>query len=171
MLFRSQIPPNDDFNGPRQEGVGIYQVTQKGGERWTAARAYLTDRSNLQIICDAHVERVLFEEGRVWGVAYSRGGQTRMIRARRAVVMAGGVFGTPQTLMLSGIGPGSHLRELGIPVRVDRPELGGNLQDHLDYVAAFETPGYDFRGRSLRGSLAGLGGMWKRLATSGGESW
>ncbi|MBA4760739.1 GMC family oxidoreductase [Sphingomonas sp.] len=163
-----QIPRNDDFNGARQEGIGVYQVTQKDGERWTAARGYLKERSNLEIICDATVERVLFEDGRVWGVAYSRGGQTRMIRARRAVVMAGGVFGTPQTLMLSGIGPAAHLKEMGLQVRIDRPEVGGNLQDHLDYVAAFETPGYDFLGRSLRGSLAGLGGMWRWFRSRSG---
>ncbi|MEG3181611.1 GMC family oxidoreductase [Sphingomonas sp. LT1P40] len=164
-----QIPRNDDFNGARQEGAGLYQVTQKDGERWTAARGYLTERPNLNIICDATVERVLFEEGRVWGVAYARGGQTRMIRARRAVVMAGGVFGTPQTLMLSGIGPRAHLAELGIPVRVDAPEVGGNLQDHLDYVAAFETPGNLFLGRSLRGSLSGMGAMWRWFRSRSGQ--
>ncbi len=163
-----QIPRNDDFNGPRQEGIGVYQVTQKDGERWTAARGYLKDRANLEIICDATVERVLIEEGRVWGVAYARGGHTKMIRARRAVVMAGGVFGTPQTLMLSGIGPGAHLKEMGIPVRIDRPEVGGNLQDHLDYVAAFETPGTEFLGRTLTGTLKGMGGMWRWFRSRSG---
>lgn len=163
-----QIPRNDDFNGARQEGIGVYQVTQKDGERWTAARGYLTPRPNLNILCDSLVERVMFEEGRAWGVAYSRGGQSRMIRARRAVVLAGGVFGTAQTLMLSGIGPAQHLRDHGVTVRVDRPEVGGNLQDHLDYVAAFETPGYAFLGRSLRGSLAGLGAMWRWFRSRSG---
>ena len=154
-----QIPRNPDFNGVRQEGAGIYQVTQKGGERWTAARGYLTPRPNLEILCDTIVERVLFEDGRVWGVAYARGGQSKMIRARRAVVLGGGVFGTAQLLMLSGIGPGAHLQEHGVPVRVDRAEVGGNLQDQLDYVAAFETKGSLFLGRSLVGSLKGLGAM------------
>lgn len=153
-----QIPVTDDFNGPRQEGIGIYQVTQKGGERWTSARAYLGDapnRPNLAIHTDCLVERVLFEDGRVWGVAYSRGGQSRVIRAGR-VVLAGGVFGTPQLLMLSGIGPARHLAEHGIAVRVDSPGVGGNLQDHVDYVAAFETPGTTFMGQSLKGSLSAL---------------
>ncbi len=153
------IPRNDDFNGARQDGAGLYQVTQKDGQRWTAAHAYLTPRDNLDLICDAAVERVLFEDGRVWGVAYSRGGQSRMIRARRAVVLAGGVFGTPQLLMLSGIGPGRHLQDMGVGVRVDRGEVGGNLQDHLDYVAAFEAKGGQFLGHSLLGSLKGLGSM------------
>jgi choline dehydrogenase-like flavoprotein len=161
-----QIPRNDDFNGARQEGAGLYQVTQKGGQRWTAAHGYLTPRNNLEVICDATVERVLFEDGRVWGVAYSRGGQSKVIRARR-VVMAGGVFGTAQLLMLSGIGPGEHLQDMGVPVRVDRGEVGGNLQDHLDYVAAFETKGSEFLGRSLVGSLKGLAGIarWMRNRT------
>jgi choline dehydrogenase-like flavoprotein len=153
-----QIARNDDFNGARQEGVGLYQVTQKDGRRWTAANAYLQPRENLEIICEATVERVLFEDGRVCGVAWSRGGEARVIRTRR-VVLAGGVFGTPQLLMLSGIGPGQHLQEMGLAVQVDRGEVGGNLQDHLDYVAAFETPGSLFLGRSLTGSLKGLAGM------------
>ena len=76
-----------------------------------------------------------------------------MIKARRAVVLAGGVFGTPQVLMLSGIGPGAHLAEHGVPVRIDRGEVGQNLQDHVDYVASFETPGKDFLGQSLSGTI------------------
>ncbi|WP_343518198.1 FAD-dependent oxidoreductase [Sphingomonas sp.] len=163
-----QIPRNDDFNGARQEGAGIYQVTQKDGERWTASRAYLPEQPHLEILCDTTVERVLFEEGRAWGVAYSRGGQSKVIRARRAVVLAGGVFGTPQLLMLSGIGPGAHLQQLGLPVRVERGEVGGNLQDHLDYVAAFETPGSLFLGRSFKGSLMGLAAMWRWFRTRSG---
>lgn len=152
---RLQIPVNDDFNGARQEGVGLYQVTQKGGERWTSSRAYLDPaktRSNLRVMTDVLVERVLFEDGRVWGVAYASGGEQRTIRAKR-VVLAGGVFGTPQLLMLSGIGPARHLAEHGIAVRLDRAQVGENLQDHVDYVAAFETPGKVFIGQSLSGTL------------------
>ncbi|MBY8828810.1 GMC family oxidoreductase [Hephaestia mangrovi] len=151
-----QIPENDDFNGARQEGLGLYQVTQKGGERWTAARAYLGDGkppANVNIMTDVLAERVLFDDGRAWGVAYARGGQAHVIRARRAVVLAGGVFGTPQLLMLSGVGPGAHLAEHGIPVRLERDGVGKNLQDHIDYVASFETPGKDFMGRSLAGTV------------------
>lgn len=163
-----QIPRNDDFNGDTQEGAGIYQVTQKRGERWTAARGYLTERPNLNIICDALVERVVFEDGRASGVAYAQGGQSKLIRARCAVILAGGVFGTAQTLMLSGIGPGKHLAELGIPVRVDRVQVGENLQDHLDYVAAFETSGSLFLGRSVRGTLRGLAATWRWFSTRSG---
>ncbi|WP_326525418.1 GMC family oxidoreductase [Sphingomonas sp.] len=156
-----QIPVNPDFNGASMEGLGLYQVTQKDGERWTAARAYLTPRPNLATITDATVERVLFEDGRAWGVAYTRGGETRTIRARGAVVLAGGVFATPQLLMLSGIGPARHLIEHGVAVRIDRPAVGADLQDHIDYVASFETDVGAFMGRSLKGSLAGLSAMWR----------
>ncbi|MBR0553048.1 GMC family oxidoreductase [Stakelama marina] len=165
-----QIPFNPDFNGARQEGVGLYQVTQKNGERWSAARAFLGDGKppeNLEVLTGVTAERVLFEDGRATGVAYSRGGEQHTIRARRAVVLAGGVFQTPQLLMLSGIGPGEHLREHGIDVRVDRPGVGTNLQDHLDYVAAFETNEGNFLGKSLKGSIKSLGAMaqWFRKRT------
>lgn len=166
-----QIPVNEDFNGPRQEGVGLYQVTQRRGERWTASRAYLepaTKRANLHILCDAMVERVLFEDGRAWGVAYVRDGRPREIRARRAVVLAAGAFQTPQLLMLSGIGPAAHLRELGISVIADRTGVGEGLQDHIDYVAAFETRGSFFLGRSGVGTLKSLGAMLRWLTSRRG---
>lgn len=151
-----QIPRNDDFNGARQEGVGLYQVTQKGGERWTSARAYIdgANRANLDVLTDVLAERIVIENGRAAGVDYRQGSERRTIRARRAVILAGGVFGTPQLLMLSGIGPGDHLREHGIAVAIDRGEVGGNLQDHVDYVASFEEPGRFFVGQSLPGTFA-----------------
>lgn len=166
-----QIPVNPDFNGARQEGVGLYQVTQKQGERWSAARAFLADakrRPNFEILCDAMVERILFTEGRATGVAYRRGGKAHEIRARRAVVLAAGAFQTPQLLMLSGIGPGGHLQELGIDVRIDRPAVGADLQDHIDYVASFETEGRFFVGRSALGSLKSAGEMLRWLFTRRG---
>lgn len=155
-----QIPVNDDFNGARQDGIGLFQVTQHRGERWSAGRAYLGQpRAMLDVRTDVIVERVLFDEGRAWGVAYVQDGEERIVRAKRAVVLAGGVFGTPQLLMLSGIGPGAHLRRHGIAVRVDRPAVGSNLQDHLDYVAAFETKGTYFLGSSLKGTLQMAGAV------------
>ncbi|MDT8760391.1 GMC family oxidoreductase N-terminal domain-containing protein [Sphingomonas psychrotolerans] len=167
---RLQIPVNSDFNGARQDGVGLYQVTQKGGERWTAARAYLpTGKSdNLEILCDALVERILFEDGRACGVAWRQGGVARTIRARRAVVLAAGAFQTPQLLMLSGIGPGHHLAEIGLPVQVDRPAVGADLQDHIDYTAAFETEGSFFLGRSPLGTLKSVGALFRWLFTRSG---
>lgn len=165
-----QIPVNPDFNGAQQDGVGLYQVTQKGGERWTAARAYLPTarRDNLEIICDALVDRILFTDGRASGVAYRQAGAARAIRARRAVVLAAGAFQTPQLLMLSGIGPGAHLAEMGIDARLDRPAVGSDLQDHIDYTAAFETDGSFFLGRSPMGTLKSLGAMARWLFTRRG---
>lgn len=166
-----QMPVNEDFNGARQDGVGIYQVTQRNGERWTAARGYLADagrRDNLTILTDSLVERVLFEDGRVWGVAYQQDGQAKVIRAKRAVILAGGAFQTPQLLMLSGIGPAEHLKEMGIAVKVDRPAVGTDLQDHIDYVAAFETKGTEFLGSSFLGNLKSLGSVIRWIATRKG---
>lgn len=160
-----QIPRNQDFNGARQGGVGIYQVTQHNGERWTAARGYVEparDRPNFNVITDATVERVLFEDGKVWGVAYRRGREQHVIRAAR-VVLAGGVFGTAQLLMLSGIGPAAHLAEHGVKPIIDRPAVGANLQDHIDYVAAFEVPGNYFLGQSFAGNLQMLGQLVRWL--------
>lgn len=149
-----QIPRNDDFNGPRQDGVGLYQVTQNRGERWSAARAFLepaSSRANLAIRTNVTAEKVVFSDGRARGVRYVRNGIRQEIRARQAVVLASGAYGTPQLLMLSGIGPGGHLADMGIEVKVDREEVGGNLQDHLDYSAAFECDDTRFLGQSLTG--------------------
>ncbi len=149
-----QIPRNDDFNGARQEGIGLFQVTQRNGERWSAARAFIEPKfgaANLAVLTDVVAERVVFTEGRASGVAYSRNGKPGQVRARRAVVLAGGAFGTPQLLMLSGIGPADHLREQGIEIVVDRPAVGSNLQDHLDYSASFECDDTRFLGQSLTG--------------------
>ncbi len=154
-----QIAANADFNGPRQDGVGLYQVTQRGGERWSAARAFLDparSRPNLDIRTGAMVERVVVEHGRATGVVVRDRRGSRTLRARGAVVMAGGAFGTPQTLMLSGIGPGAHLRDHGIDVAIDRPAVGSDLQDHPDYVSTFASPRGDLFGRSL-------GGYWRTL--------
>jgi len=165
-----QIARNPDFNGAKQEGAGVYQVTQRDGERWTAAKAYLGDarkRYNLEVATEAMVERVLFENGAVWGVAWQRGGKAMVTRAKR-VVLAGGTFQTPQLLMLSGIGPGAHLREAGVAVQVDRAEVGANLHDHIDYVAAFEMDGRFFRGRSALGEIEAAGAILRWIARQTG---
>jgi choline dehydrogenase-like flavoprotein len=165
-----QIPRNEDFNGARQEGVGLYQVTQKGGERWTSARAYIDQAkaANLNTLIDVLVERVVFENGRAMGVSYTQGGERKTIRARRAVIMAGGVFGTPQLLMLSGIGPAAHLRKHGVDVTVDRASVGENLQDHVDYVASFEEQARFFVGQSLPGTLKLVGSILQWLRSKQG---
>lgn len=149
-----QIPRNDDFNGARQEGIGLYQVTQHNGERWSASRAYvepLRTSDRLHIITGALVEAVEFDDKRAARVRYRRGGQLHRVAAGGAVILAGGAFGTPQLLMLSGIGPAAHVRDHGIDVLVDRRDVGGNLQDHLDYSIAYECDDTRFLGQSLTG--------------------
>ncbi|NYJ04023.1 GMC family oxidoreductase [Petropleomorpha daqingensis] len=126
-------PRNDDFNGARQEGVGFYQVTQKRGRRWSAADAYLKpaiDRPNLTVLTGAQVTRVLVEGGRATGVEYRRGGTLHVARAASEVVLSGGAINSPQLLLLSGIGPAAHLREVGVDVVHDLPGVGLGLQDH-----------------------------------------
>jgi choline dehydrogenase len=127
---------NGDFNGARQEGVGLYQVTQRTGRRCSAAVAYLRParrRANLKIVTHALVTRILFDHERAVGVEYRRAGVSCAVRAEREVIVAGGAIASPQLLMLSGIGPADALRALAIPVVADRAEVGRNLQDHIDF--------------------------------------
>jgi choline dehydrogenase-like flavoprotein len=130
-------PANLDFNGPSQAGVGLYQVFQHGGRRWNAARAYLQSgppRRNLSVLAGRQARRILFDGRRACGVAVGPRGHERVIVARREVIVAAGAFGSPQLLMVSGIGPGAMLRRHGVEVLRDLPEVGRNLQDHLDYT-------------------------------------
>ena len=125
----------EDMNGYRQEGFGPMQMTVKDGVRWSTARAYLEpvlDRPNLKVVQRAFTRRVLFDGQRATGVEYTRRGRTERVHAQRRVILAGGPINSPQLLMLSGIGPGDHLRRHGIDVRVDLPGVGSNLQDHLE---------------------------------------
>ena len=127
---------NDDFNGETQRGFGRFQVTQKDGRRWSAARAFLDpakERKNLNILTDVMVSRVLIENERATGVEYiDAAGTSHVLRAKREVVLAGGAINSPQLLMLSGIGDRDHLQSVGIDCLVHSPEVGRNLQDHLD---------------------------------------
>jgi choline dehydrogenase-like flavoprotein len=129
---------NDDFNGETQEGVGRYQVFQQAGRRKDAGTAYLgpigSRKPNLTVIDNAQASRVLFDGTRAIGVEYQRGDTTQRLYANEEIVLAAGAFGTPQLLMVSGVGPGERLGALGIDVVADRHEVGRNLQDHLDYT-------------------------------------
>ena len=151
-----QIPVNRDFNAERQAGVGLYQVTQREGERWSAARAYvepLRKDRNLDIRIGVTVQKLEIEDGRVTGVTYEVAGKRRTVRARGGVVLCAGAFNSPQIMMLSGIGPAAHLKEHGIDVVDDRPAVGADLQDHIDYVSVFETDSDVPTGTSLKGTL------------------
>ena len=150
-----QLRGNEDFNGERQDGFGIYQVTQRNGERWSAARAYvepLRDMENLQVLTKTLVEKLVVEHGRVTGVAIRRGRKREIITARGGVILCAGAFNSPQILMLSGIGPAAHLKEHGIPVLRDVPAVGSELQDHIDYVSSWETESTEPIGDSLAGT-------------------
>ncbi|MCV0384506.1 MAG: GMC family oxidoreductase N-terminal domain-containing protein [Erythrobacter sp.] len=151
-----QLPRNRDFNGAQQAGFGIFQVTQKDGQRWSASRAYvepLRRSRNLDTRIGVTVQRIEIEEGRASGVTYSVGGHERTVRARGGVVLSAGAFNSPQILMLSGIGPGDHLAEHGIAVKADRAAVGSDLQDHIDYVSSWESSSRDFFGDSLAGTM------------------
>jgi choline dehydrogenase-like flavoprotein len=143
-----------DFNTGDQEGVGTYQVTQKGGERCSAARGYLEsarNRANLAVLTGAEALGVRFAGGRAAGVEYMRAGQADVVMANREVILAAGAFKSPQLLMCSGIGPKAHLLEHGIVPVVDAPEVGANLHDHVDYVINRRFSSTDLVGMSLRG--------------------
>lgn len=152
-----QIPRNDDFNGPQQEGFGIFDVTQQNGERWSSARAFLDPlegNHNLDIRTDALVERIVVEDGRATGVVIRRGRKSETLHAAGGVVLSGGAFGSPQVLMLSGIGPSEELQRHGIEIVRDKAAVGADLQDHCDYIVGYELDDLDLFGRSLPG-------MWR----------
>ena len=131
---RAGLPRLDDYNAPPREGIDYVQATQRRGWRHSAYRAYvrpvLRRRANLALRTHAQVRRVLFEGPRATGVEYAHGGKTGRVSAARAVILSAGTFGSPQLLMLSGVGPAAHLREHGVSVIHDLPGVGENLQDH-----------------------------------------
>ncbi len=134
------IPPNDDFNGAKQEGVGYYQLTTHRGFRCSTAAAYLRPargRANLVVATDAEATRILLDGRRATGVAYRRGGRDLTVAARREVIVAAGALRSPQLLQLSGIGPPSVLQTFGVPVTHALPGVGENLQDHLQARVIF----------------------------------
>lgn len=143
------LPVNDDFNGERQEGVGLYQVTQRDGRRCSSAVAYLAPargRRNLEVVTRALATRVLFDRGRATGVEYAIRGRLERVCAAE-VVLCGGAVNSPQLLLLSGVGAAAALAQHGIDVVADLPGVGANLQDHIDYCTLYRcrtTTTYDF---------------------------
>ena len=160
---QSQLPVTDDFNGPKQEGAGLYQVTQfhdgpKAGERCSAAAAYLPpgvqSRKNLTIITKAHATSLLMDGKTAKGVHILQRGKAETLKARREVIISAGAFGSPQLLMLSGIGPEEELAQHGIEPVHALEGVGQNLQDHLDYILSY---------KSKRSDTVGLNplGLWQ----------
>lgn len=162
------MPRNMDFNGAQQEGAGPHQVTQKNGERWSSARAFLhpvMNRPNLTVLTGAHVTRILFSGKQAVGVEFERKGERQRIEAEREIVLSGGAINSPQLLMLSGVGPKQQLAGLGINLVADLPGVGQNLQDHLDVTVMIRdrskqaigvAPGF------LPKAIAGLWQYWRR---------
>jgi len=135
-------PESDDINGADQEGVGYFQLTARKGRRCSSAVAYLNGaraRPNLTIITHAMVERIEFDGTRATGVRIRRKGVERVVRSAREVVLSAGAIGSPQILQLSGVGPRTLLDEHGIGVVADSPDVGDNLQDHLQIRAVYKT--------------------------------
>jgi choline dehydrogenase len=136
------IPRNSDFNGARQEGVGYYQATVGKGRRWSASVAYLwpaRGRRNLVVSPNSHATRILVENGRAVGVEYRTPRGLQTVRAKAEVIVTGGVYGSPQLLLLSGIGPGADLKTLGIDVVHDLAPVGANLHDHFNTYVAWRS--------------------------------
>lgn len=153
----------DDFNGGNHEGIGRYQVTQKGGERWSAARGYLhpaLQRPNLTVRTGAFTKHLLFSGLRATGVQYECKGVVEVAEAGREVLLCAGAFQSPQLLMCSGIGPRAHLIEHGVVPLVDLPGVGQNLQDHIDYIINRRCSTTDLFGLSL-------GGAWRLVKEIG----
>ena len=179
------IPYNPDFNGARQEGCGLYQVTQRGARRCSAAVGYLNPalaRPNLDLRLDCRVTRIVVESGRAVGVEYRHGsGGTTVARAAREVIVAAGAIGSPRLLLLSGIGPADELRGAGVAVVHDLPGVGKNLQDHIDVYTINELTGrhsydhYRNPGRQLwagvQWKLFGSGPATSNLAEGGAFWW
>ncbi len=133
-------PANPDFNGEFQEGFGYNQLTIRAGRRSSSASAYLRpnrSRRNLAVITHARATRILFRERNAVGAEFIQQGEVRTVLARREVIVAGGTFNSPALLQLSGVGPAELLRPLGIPVVIDSPGVGANLQDHFTTALAY----------------------------------
>jgi choline dehydrogenase len=141
-------PRNDDFNGARQLGVGLYQVTQRDGARCSSATAYLRPargRRNLTVLTGAHARMLTFQGDTASGIYFRHAGAHRHASASTEVILSAGAIHSPHLLMLSGIGPARRLRSHGITPRVDLPGVGGNLQDHLDICTLVHTqPGVSY---------------------------
>ncbi len=160
----AQFRIRDDFNGEEQEGLGVYQVTQKNGERWSAARGYIhpfmQSRKNLHVETGAHATRLLFEGGRAVGVEYRRGREIREVRARREVILS--LRRVPDPAIADAVGDRRRCATLvqhGIPVRHHLPGVGQNLQDHPDFVFGYTSDSPHFTGLSF----GGIGRIFKGI--------
>jgi choline dehydrogenase len=136
------LPESEDFNGEHPEGIGCYRITVRNGRRWSAADAFLRpaiSRKNVRLETGAWVSRIRMEGRSAVGVDYVRDGRSFSVIANREVILCGGTVNSPQLLQLSGVGPAALLAKLGIPIVLDNPAVGGNLQDHLGVSYYYEA--------------------------------
>jgi choline dehydrogenase len=163
----------EDYNGLKQEGFGAMEQTIHKGRRWSAANAYLKPalkREDLRMM-SCFANRVIFEGKKAVGVEISRGDRVERVRARKEVVLAASSINTPKMLMLSGVGPADHLKEMGIEVLADRPGVGGNLQDHLElYIQQACTQPITLNSKLGLFSKAWIGAQWLFFKTGLGAS-
>ena len=165
---QNQYKIHDDLNGMTEgadyEGMGYYDVTHKNGERWSTARAFLDtakDRPNLTVITNAHTEKLILKDDHVTGVQYKIKSNSQTVSAKREVILSAGAFGSPQIMLLSGIGAKDKLAPFGIEQTHDLPGVGENLQDHIDYVMAYDAKVKDNVGFSIMGGFRLIGEIFK----------
>ena len=154
------IPSVDSFNADNAEGVGHYDITTRNGYRWSAADGFLKGAltKNVKLTTQANVNQITVSDKKVTGVKYSKKGRNFEVKAKIGVVMAAGSIKTPHILMLSGIGPSDHLKDFGIETKIDNPNVGSNLQDHIgiDYLYRSKVP-------TLNKSLGTVSGKIKSI--------
>jgi choline dehydrogenase len=154
------VPPVEDFNCGDNEGCAYFHVNQKRGRRWSAARGFLKPalgRKNLRLVTGCLVEGVILDGRRAVGVRWPRHGVAEKARCRGEVVLAAGAIGSVELLLRSGIGPAADLRALGIPIALDRPGVGANLQDHLQLRLIYEVTGLRTLNEMYRSPIARAG--------------
>lgn len=163
---------NPDFNGAEQEGVGHYHVTIRGGRRCSAAVAFLhpvhDKRPNLTVLTKSHATSLLLKAGKAYGVNVRHRGRTISLIARRETILAAGAFGSPQLMLLSGIGPREQLNPHGITTRHELPGVGQGLVDHPDYILAYKSPDRSLMGYSVPGVARMAKGFFEYVRTKTG---
>ncbi len=162
--IRAGLAPNRDFNGASQDGAGLYQVTQQRGRRCSAAVAFLrpaSARPNLSVLTGRCATRVAFQGHRAAGVEVEGPGGRAHISARREVILSAGVFGSPQLLLLSGIGPREELERHGIPLRQELPGVGSNLADHVDLALVYRSSDRRLMGITFGTALRAIPGYFQ----------
>jgi choline dehydrogenase-like flavoprotein len=166
------FPLNDDFSGAEFEGAGYYQFTIKDGERCSVSNAYLkpaNKRQNLFIECEAFVNKILFEDKTAKAVEFTQGNETHLVKAHKEIILCGGSFNSPQTLMLSGIGEKEELESHGIDVIHHLPGVGKNLQEHVDACVLVESKLKDGFSTSPSGLIKMLPDTLKYLTSKKGN--